>query len=280
MHTLRTVPEMQSVARELRAGARTVALVPTMGALHEGHLDLVRLAATRAEIVVVSIFVNPTQFGPNEDFNRYPRDLDGDLAKCAAAGAHYAFTPTKDELYPEGYSTFVTEESVAKPLEGASRPVHFRGVTTIVAKLFNLVQPTCAIFGQKDAQQVAVIKKMVADLHIDVAIVTAPTTRDHDGLALSSRNRYLTPTQRTAAAVIPRTLEAVKLMVEKGERRAERVTAEATHLLTQFRQIRVIYVALVDPDTMQACREVVPGHSLLTIAAWVDETRLIDNILL
>ncbi|WP_221032031.1 pantoate--beta-alanine ligase [Actomonas aquatica] len=280
MQTLRTVSEMQNVARELRSAGRTIAFVPTMGALHEGHLDLVRLAATKADVVVVSIFVNPTQFGPNEDFQRYPRDLEGDSAKCETAGAHYIFTPTKDELYPAGYSTFITEESVAKPLEGISRPVHFRGVTTIVAMLFNIVQPTCAIFGQKDAQQVAVIRKMVADLHLPVEIITCPTTRDHDGLALSSRNAYLTPTQRQAALAIPRTLQAIKAMAEKGERRVERLTAEATHLLADQRQIRVIYVALVDPQTMQPLRELEPGNALLAIAAWVDETRLIDNILL
>ncbi len=280
MQTLRTITEMQTVARELRAADRTVAFVPTMGALHEGHLDLVRLGAKQADVVVVSIFVNPTQFGPNEDYTRYPRDLEGDAAKCEAAGAHYIFTPTKDELYPAGYSTYVTEESVAKPLEGVSRPVHFRGVTTIVTKLFNIVQPTCAIFGQKDAQQVAVIRKLVADLHLPVDIVTCPTTRDVDGLALSSRNAYLTPTQRQAALAIPRTLQTIKAMVEKGERRAERLVAEATHLLADHRQIRVIYVATVDPATMQPQREIEPGNTLMAIAAWVDETRLIDNILL
>lgn len=280
MQTLSTVAEMQTLARDLRATGRTVALVPTMGALHEGHLDLVRLAAARAEVVIVSIFVNPTQFGPNEDFARYPRDLEADLAKCAAAGAHHAFTPDKDALYPAGYSTFVTEESVAKPLEGVSRPVHFRGVTTIVLKLFNLVQPTLAVFGQKDAQQVAVIRKMVADLHVPVEIVVAPTTRDTDGLALSSRNRYLTPTQRTASLAIPQTLEVIQGMVARGERRVERLIAESTHLLSQHRQIRIIYVAIVDPATMQPMREIVPGHSLLAIAAWVEETRLIDNVLL
>lgn len=271
---------MQSAARELRAAGRTVAFVPTMGALHEGHLDLIRLAATKADVVVASIFVNPTQFGPNEDYNRYPRDFEGDSAKCESAGADIIFAPTKDELYPAGYSTYITEEAVAKPLEGISRPVHFRGVTTIVAKLFNIVQPTCAVFGQKDAQQVAVIRKMVTDLHLSVEILTCPTTRDTDGLALSSRNAYLTPTQRQAATAIPRTLEFIKGMVDKGERRAERLTAEATHLLAEHRQIRVIYVAIVNPATMQSQREVEPGQSLLAIAAWVDETRLIDNVLL
>ena len=188
------------------------------------------------------------------------------------------FTPSVEELYPSGYSTFVDEEAVAKPLEGVSRPTHFRGVTTIVTKLFNIVMPNVAIFGQKDAQQVAVIRKMVADLHIPVDIVTCPTTRDTDGLALSSRNRYLSTNQRIAARAIPQTLQFIKTMVDKGERRAERLVADTTHLLAEHRQLRVIYAAVVHRDTMQSQREVIPGQSLLTIAAWVDQTRLIDNV--
>jgi len=280
MQTLSTVSATQNLTRDLRASGRTIALVPTLGALHEGHLDLIRLAVTRADVVIVSIFVNPTQFGAGEDSSQYPRDPEGDAIKAEAAGAHYVFSPAEKELYPDGYSTYVSEESVAKPLEGISRPSHFRGVTTIVAKLFNIVQPNVAIFGQKDAQQVAVIRKLVADLNLLVEIVTAPTTRDPDGLALSSRNRYLSPGQRTAAVAIPDTLKFVKAMVDRGERRAERLVAETTHLLAEHRQLRVIYAAVVDRDTMQSQREVVPGQSLLAIAAWVDQTRLIDNILL
>jgi pantoate--beta-alanine ligase len=280
MQTLDSVSAMQSLAREFRAQNRTVALIPTMGALHEGHLDLIRLAVTRADIVIVSIFVNPAQFGANEDFSQYPRDPEGDAAKAEAAGAHVVFSPPTAELYPAGYSTYVDEEAVAKPLEGISRPTHFRGVTTIVTKLFNIVQPTLAIFGQKDAQQVAVIRKLVADLHLMVEIVTGPTTRAADGLALSSRNRYLSPGQRIAAQAIPQTLQVIKSMVDKGERRAERLVAETTHLLAEHRQLRVIYAAVVHRETMQSQREVIPGESLLAIAAWVDQTRLIDNVLL
>ena len=275
-----TVTEMLAAARGHRAAGHTLALVPTMGALHEGHLDLIRLATRNADIVVVSIFVNPKQFGPNEDFSRYPRDREGDLKKCQDAGAHAVFTPTVEDLFPPGYSTYVTEESVAKPLEGVSRPTHFRGVTTVVAKLFNIVQPDTAIFGQKDAQQVAVIRKMVADLNLPVAIVIAPTTRDPDGLALSSRNRYLTDTQRKAALAIPRTLRHVKSMVDDGEQRIDRLIAEATHRLAEERRIRVIYAAIVQPETFAPLRELVPGQSLLAVAAWVDETRLLDNIIL
>ena len=280
MQTIPTLSEMQTQAQALRTQGRRIALVPTMGALHDGHLSLVRLAATRADVVVVSLLVNPTQFGPSEDFSRYPRELESDLAKCAAAGAHIMFTPGVEEIYPKGYSTYITEETVAKPLEGVSRPAHFRGVTTIVAKLFNLVRPHLAVFGQKDAQQVAVLKKMTADLHLGVELVIGPTLRDADGLAMSSRNRYLTATQRADALAIPRALRRAQEMVAAGERRVDRLVAEATHLLAQHRRVRVIYAAIVDRDTMEAVREVRPGQTLLAIAAWVDEVRLIDNEIL
>lgn len=277
MQKITSVFEMQTLAEDLRSKDQIIGLVPTMGALHEGHLSLVRLAAERADTVVVSIFVNPTQFGPSEDYSRYPRDLEGDIAKCEAAGADVVFTPSVEELYPKGYSTYITEEYIAKPLEGLSRPTHFRGVTTIVAKLFNIVRPDLAVFGQKDAQQVAVIKKMVNDLHFMVDIVTAPTLRDPDGLALSSRNRYLTNTQRQEALAISGALRKVKEMVASGERRSDRLIAEATHFLGEHRRIRVIYAAIVDRCTMEPVREVLPGKALLAIAAWVDEVRLIDN---
>jgi pantoate--beta-alanine ligase len=280
MQTITSVFEMQTLAEDLRSKDQIIGLVPTMGALHEGHLSLVRLAAERADTVVVSIFVNPTQFGPSEDFSRYPRDLEGDVAKCEAAGADVVFAPAAEELYPKGYSTFITEEYIAKPLEGQSRPTHFRGVTTIVAKLFNIVRPDLAVFGQKDAQQVAVIKKMVNDLHFTVDVVTAPTLRDPDGLAMSSRNRYLTATQRQEALAISEALRKVKGMVAAGEHRSDRLIAEATHLLGEHRRVRVIYAAIVDRCTMDPVREVFPGKALIALAAWVDEVRLIDNELL
>jgi pantoate--beta-alanine ligase len=280
MQTITSVSEMSALAAGLRASGKRLGLVPTMGALHDGHVSLVRLAAERADTVIVTIFVNPTQFGPSEDFSRYPRELEADLAKCAAAGAHVVFAPTVEEIYPKGYSTFITEEAVAKPLEGVSRPVHFRGVTTVVAKLFNIIRPHLAVFGQKDAQQVAVLKKMTADLHLGVEIVTAPTLRDADGMAMSSRNRYLSATQRADALALSRALRRAQEMVAAGERRVDRLVAEATHLLAQHRRIRVIYAAVVDCDTMEAVREAVPGRSLLALAAWVDEVRLIDNAIL
>ncbi|MBK9991980.1 MAG: pantoate--beta-alanine ligase [Verrucomicrobia bacterium] len=280
MQKVTSVTEMRTLAEELRSKDQIIGLVPTMGALHEGHLSLIRQAAEQADTVVVSIFVNPTQFGPSEDFSKYPRDLEADLKRCEEAGADIVFAPTVEEIYPKGYSTFVTEEFVGKPLEGVSRPTHFRGVTTVVAILFNIVRPDLAVFGQKDAQQVAVIRKMVQDLQFTVDIVTAPTLRETEGLALSSRNRYLSNNQRLESLAISEALRYAKGMVEKGELRSDRLIAEATHILGEKRRVRIIYISVVDRTTMEAMREVVPGQSLLAIAAWVDEVRLIDNVLL
>jgi pantoate--beta-alanine ligase len=229
---------------------------------------------------VVSIFVNPAQFGPNEDYAKYPRDLPRDLILCEKAGADIVFTPTVEEMYPKGYSTYVAEELLSKPLCGQSRPTLFRGVTTVVAKLFNIVRPDLAVFGQKDAQQVAVIKKMVNDLHVCIDIVTAPIVREPDGLAMSSRNRDLTSSQREDARVISQALMKAKEMVDSGVRSADRLIAEATHLMATRRRVRVIYASVVDRCTMEAVREVLPGKAMMAIAAWVDEVRLIDNMLL
>ena len=278
MQTITSVLEMQTLAEDLRSKGQIIGLVPTMGALHEGHVSLIKLAAEQADTVVVSIFVNPTQFGPSEDFSKYPRSLEADVAACEAAGVDIVFAPTAGELYPKGYSTFIVEEFIAKPLEGVSRPVHFRGVTTVVAKLFNIVRPDLAVFGQKDVQQVAVIKKMVEDLHFTIDVVVAPTLREPDGLAMSSRNRYLTATQRIEALVIHRALKKALDMVASGERRVDRLLAEATHLIGLHRRVRIIYVSIVDRTTMVAIRgEIEPGKVVMAIAAWVDEVRLIDN---
>ena len=281
MQTITSVSEMQSLAESLRIKGQVIGLVPTMGALHEGHLTLVKLAKERGAIVIVSVFVNPTQFGPSEDFSKYPRVLEADLAACEAAGVDYVFAPEAIEIYPKGYSTFVLEEYIAKPLEGTSRPSHFRGVTTVVAKLFNIVRPHFSVFGQKDAQQVAVITKMVSDLNFAVEIVVAPTLREVDGLAMSSRNRYLTNTQRVEALVISKALRKATDMVASGERRVDRLVAEATHLIGQHRRVRMIYTSIVDRNTFEAVKgEITPGKSLMAIAAWVDEVRLIDNQIL
>lgn len=280
MQKVTSVTEMRTLAEELRSKGQIIGLVPTMGALHDGHCSLIRQAAEQADTVVVSIFVNPAQFGPSEDFAKYPRELEGDLKRCEEAGADIVFAPAVEEIYPKGYSTFITEEFVGKPLEGVSRPAHFRGVTTVIAILFNIVRPDLAVFGQKDAQQVAVIRKMVHDLQFTVDVVVAPTQRDAEGLALSSRNRYLTNNQRLEALAINEALRYAKGMVEHNELRSDRLIAEATHILGQKRRVRVIYIAVVDRNTMEAMREVVPSQSLMVIAVWVDEVRLIDNIVL
>jgi pantoate--beta-alanine ligase len=257
MQKIETVREMQALAEKLRAKGQRIGFVPTMGALHAGHLSLVKLARAKADTVVVS---------------------EHDLELCAEADVDVVFMPPVAEIYPKGCSTFVMEEAVSKPLEGSSRPTHFRGVATVVAKLFNIVRPHIAVFGQKDAQQVAVLKRMVADLHLPVKFAIAPIVREPDGLAMSSRNRYLTAVQREDSVVISQALRRAQEMVAGGEHRDDRLIAEATHLLSQKRRVRVIYVAMVDKDTFEPLREVVPGKTLMAIAAWVDEVRLIDNV--
>jgi pantoate--beta-alanine ligase len=281
MQTIQSVNEMQSRAIGLRSRGELIALVPTMGCLHEGHLSLIDIAKEKADKVVVSIFVNPTQFEPNEDFERYPRTLEEDLEKCKEKGVDLVFNPGAKEIYPEGYSTYVEEETISADLCGISRPRHFRGVTTICMKLFNIVRPDIAVFGQKDAQQCAVIRKMVADLNVPTEIVIGETLRNEDGLAISSRNRYLTNTQYEEALRIPKVLRMGKNMVQKdGIRSVDRVVAEITHDLLLSRRIRIIYVQIVDQLTMKPARDIVPGKHILCLAVWVDQVRLIDNILL
>lgn len=278
MQTIQSINEMQSLAIGLRSKGQLIALVPTMGSLHEGHLSLIDIAKERADKVIVSIFVNPTQFGPSEDFDKYPRVLEEDLKKCEARGADIVFNPPVAEMYPEGYSTYVDEEHISAGLCGVSRPQHFRGVTTVCLKLFNIARPDIAIFGQKDAQQCAVIRKMVADLNLPTEIVAGPTVRESDGLALSSRNAYLTDVQRGEAAGISKALQVAKEMVDSGTRSVDRVVAEITYHLSLQRRVRVIYVQVVNKETMEPATEILPGEQLIAVAAWVDQTRLIDNI--
>jgi len=249
-----------------------------MGSLHEGHLSLIDIAKEKADKVIVSIFVNPTQFGPNEDFNKYPRVLEEDLEKCRERGVDIVFNPSLAEMYPQGYSTYVDEEHITAGLCGVSRPQHFRGVTTVCLKLFNIARPDIAIFGQKDAQQGAVIKKMVSDLNLPTEIVIGPTVREADGLALSSRNAYLTDVQRNEALSISQALKIAKNMVDEGTRSVDRIVAEITHHLSQQRRVRLIYAQVVDAETMEPASEIVPGKQIAAVAAWVDQTRLIDNI--
>jgi pantoate--beta-alanine ligase len=280
MQKIESVLEMRSVAAQLRQAGKRIALVPTSGALHAGHAALIALAAARADAVVVSVFANPLAFGPSERFAHYPRSPDADLRLCEELKVRIVFLPTVEEMFPAGYSTFVTEEAVSKPLCGVSRPTHFRGVTTGVVKLLNIVRPDIMVMGQRDAQQVSVVRKMIADLGFGVEVVAAPTVRESDGLAVTVRNRDMTARQRHEALSIYAALERAKEMVAQGVRSPDRIIAEATHLLGERRMVRVIYVSMVDPTTMEPMREIVPGKTLLAIAAWVDEVRVIDNIVL
>ncbi len=280
MQKIESVSEMRSVAARFKMAGKTVALVPTSGALHAGHAALVATAKAKADLVVAVVFANPLAFGASENIALYPRTPDADLALCAELGVEVVFMPAADEMFPRGYSTFVTEEAVSRPLCGISRPTYFRGVTTGIAKLLNIVRPDFVIMGQRDAQQAAVVRKMIADLCFGAEVVVAPIVRESDGLAVTVRNSELTARQRQEALSIYAALERAKEMVAQGVRSTDRVIAEATHLLGERRMVRVIYVSMVDPATMEAVREIVPGQTLLAIAAWVDEVRVIDNVLL
>jgi pantoate--beta-alanine ligase len=280
MQQIESVSEMRSVAAQLKAQGRSIALVPTMGALHAGQEALIRAAVKRADVTVVSLFLNPLQFGPNEVVASYPRSAAEDLALCEACGAQIVFAPTVAEMYPRGYSTYVGEEHIAKTLCGVSRPAHFRGVTTMMAQFFNLIRPDYAYFGQKTAQRAAVVRQMAADLRFGVEIVVVPTVREGDGLAAGVHNRGFTASQRSEALALSRALRKVKEMAEAGVRNPDRLIAEATHILSQHRRVRIIYVSIVDPVTLEPVREATAGNTMLAIAAWVDEVRLIDNVLL
>jgi len=274
---------MQKLAlRWKRAGVK-VGFVPTMGYLHAGHISLVHEARKRVGkngIVVVSIYVNPTQFAPTEDLAKYPRDLKRDLKLCRAASADVIFTPGDAEMYPgkaEGrYSTYVVEEILARSMEGASRPTHFRGVTTVVAKLFNLVLPDISVFGQKDFQQAAIIQRMVADLNFPVKIIIAPTLRERDGLAMSSRNRYLDPEQRAQATILFHALQAAKQAVKQKPVSATRLKADLKEFITAAPLGRLDYVEFFDPETLEPVTQVKPGTQM-ALAVFFGKTRLIDN---
>jgi len=268
---------------ELRAARKTLhdplGLVPTMGFLHDGHLSLVRRAMDECKSVAVSIFVNPTQFGPTEDLSKYPRDLQRDLQLLETAGVHLVWTPTPEVMYPSGYQTWVEVEGLALPLEGAVRPGHFRGVTTVVAKLFNAIGADRAYFGQKDAQQAAVIRRMAADLDFPTDVVVCPTVREDDGLALSSRNTYLDPAERQAATVLHRALSAARTAYENGERSAEALRRLVTDTVAAEPLARLQYVSCADYDNLQEL-QTVSGKALLSMAAFLGKTRLIDNFIL
>jgi pantoate--beta-alanine ligase len=280
MQKIESVSEMRSVAAQLKSAGKTLALVPTMGALHGGQEALIRAAVAKADVAIVVIFVNPLQFGPNEVIANYPRSFAEDVKLCEACGVQLVFSPSVEEMYPRGYSTYVTEEQTSKALCGPSRPTHFRGVTTMMANFFNLIRPDFAFYGQKSVQRAAVVRKMAADLHFGVEIVVVPTVREPDGLAAGVRNREFTTLARSEALALSKALTKVKEMADSGVRSPDRLIAEATHILSQHRRVRIIYISIVDTVTMETARDVTPGRTMLAIAAWVDEVRLIDNVVL
>ena len=279
MHTIHLPQEMQSACRAARREGKIVGLVPTMGALHEGHLSLVRTARKQADVVVVSIFVNPLQFGPNEDFSKYPRSFETDCAKLLAEGVDIIFAPHPDDMYAPGASTTVYVEGLSEKLDGRSRPGHFRGVTTVVAKLFGVVHPDLAFFGQKDAAQVAIIRKMVHDLNMDIQLVICPIVREKDGLAMSSRNSYLSAQQRTQALCLHHSLERVRELTEKGETSAKTLVSAGKQAIAEEPAAKLDYYEIVNPDTLEPVADINSG-ALVAVAAWIGETRLIDNLVL
>jgi pantoate--beta-alanine ligase len=272
---------MSSVARKIRREQdRTVGLVPTMGALHEGHLSLVREARRMCDVVVVSVFVNPTQFGPGEDFEHYPRDLTKDTALLTDYNVDYIFAPTVEEIYPKGFATYINVEGLSEQLEGASRPGHFRGVATVVTILLNTVRPDFAFFGQKDAQQALVIRRLVKDLAFDTEIVVLPIVREDSGLAISSRNLYLNAEEQASATVIHRALMQAKSVFKDGERSASRIADVIRSTIETEPRARLDYVAISDAETLEPVERVDERPTLIAVAAYVGKTRLIDNTIL
>lgn len=280
MEIIRTVAELRRWSRTVRlTTGKTIGLVPTMGALHAGHASLIRAARATCGQVAVSIFVNPTQFGPNEDFARYPRTFDADCALAKAEGADVIFAPGVEDLYPRGATTFVDVDELSHRLDGASRPGHFRGVSTVVAKLLMAAEPDRAFFGQKDAAQAAVIHRMATDLRLGTEIVVCPIIRDNDGLALSSRNIFLSDAERAQALILSRTVRVVEALVADGERRSTQLLAAAYENFATFPAVRIDYIALVDWASLLPT-ELATSGTLFAVAAWVGQTRLIDNAIL
>ncbi len=270
---------MQSRIRHLRCEGRTIAFVPTMGFLHEGHLSLMRTGRERADILAVSIFVNPAQFAPGEDFEAYPRDMARDLELAASVGADIVFTPDNDLMYRDGFQTYVNLEPLGRGLCGISRPIFFRGVATVVTKLFNIVLPDVAVFGEKDYQQLVIIRRMVQDLNFGIDIVAGPTVREDDGLAMSSRNAYLRPEQRPAALSLFQALCQSQALVKGGEREARNIIAAAVEHIESFDQTAIDYIVIVDPETLEDM-PVLDRPARMALAVKVGSTRLIDNMAL
>jgi pantoate--beta-alanine ligase len=279
MRIIERVSEMQQQAEAWRQAGRRIVLVPTMGYLHEGHLDLMRKGRKLGDVLAISIFVNPTQFGPSEDFARYPRDTERDIRLSEGVGVDVVFMPKAEEIYPQGYQTYVEVTWVTLPLCGRSRPGHFRGVATVVAKLFNIMKPHAAVFGEKDFQQLVTIRRMVQDLNMDIEIVPHPIVREIDGLAMSSRNKYLSSEQRQTALHLSRSLENARNMVREGERNGDAILRRVREILESDGDVRVDYVQLCRPDTLEEIDRI-DAPSLLALAVYVGVTRLIDNCVL
>jgi pantoate--beta-alanine ligase len=273
------IDEMRSASRAARQAGRRLGLVPTMGALHEGHLSLVRAARSSADVVAASIFVNPTQFGPHEDLAKYPRSFERDRDLLQNEGVELLFAPSVEEMYPAGAVTWVTVEELSGKLDGRSRPGHFRGVTTVVSKLFHIVEPDSAFFGQKDAAQVAIIRRMVRDLNLPVHITVCPIVREPDGLAMSSRNAYLDPEQRKDALVLQGSLAVVQQLIEQGENSAVNLIAAGRQKFADKPSVRLDYFEIVNPDTLDPI-QAIEDLALIAVAAYVGTTRLIDNLLI
>jgi pantoate--beta-alanine ligase len=279
MKVIKSIREMQQTAEQLRVQEKTIGLVPTMGFLHQGHLSLIRLCRKRTDIVVVSIFVNPTQFAPNEDYNRYPRDFQRDEDLCRQEGATIIFHPPVDMMYPDNHITYVVNEQLAHKLCGQSRPIHFRGVTTVVAKLFNIVKPHVAVFGQKDAQQCLIIKRMVQDLNFDVELVIGPIIREPDGLAMSSRNKYLSSPERQEARVLFQALETAKSLIKYGNLTASDIALKMRQIISSTPSAEIDYIAIVDNEKLEPVVTIIP-NTLIAMAVYIGKTRLIDNTII
>ncbi|MBC7341006.1 MAG: pantoate--beta-alanine ligase [Clostridia bacterium] len=277
MEIFSRVEPLRTYLREKRSQGASIGLVPTMGYFHEGHLSLMRAARQDNDVVVVSLFVNPTQFGPNEDLDRYPRDFDRDQRLAAEVGVDAIFAPTPEEMYPPGYATYVEVERLSQGLCGQSRPGHFRGVATVVCKLFNIVQPDRAYFGQKDFQQQLIIRRMVRDLNFPLTIVTVPTVREPDGLAMSSRNAYLSPEERKSALALIRSLKQGEALIRSGESQAQKIRQAMAETLGSDPRVRIDYVEVRDPESLEPV-STIDGEVLLAVAAFVGQTRLIDNL--
>ncbi len=279
MKIIRSPRQMQVIIKRLKADKKTIGFVPTMGALHKGHSSLIRRSCKDNDITVVSIFVNPVQFGPDEDFRRYPRPLNNDISLCEKAGVDFIFYPSVSGMYAAGFKTYVYVEELSNLLCGKSRPGHFQGVATVVAKLFNIVRPDSAYFGQKDAQQVVIIKRMAVDLNIPVKIRVIPTVRERGGLALSSRNLYLSREERKDALVLSESLRLAKKLAVSGARNAAGIISAMKRLISSKKSTRIDYVAVVDPDNLKPVKRISDG-CLTAVAVWIGKTRLIDNICL